>query len=357
MPSPTPSPSPATVQSGQGRWLFMGDIFFGRYINDWSMDSSLKYAYPFQKLGQFHPDDYTDWVANFECPAVAGVHTSSAQMDATLKFNCDPRYLPEVAKWYTAVSLGNNHSGDQGTKGVTETPQNLADNDIQYFGAGDPASDDNCNVITLSVKTTLSDGSATTVPIPFGFCGYDGVYAMPTKAQIGQITDYSELLPTIAWPHSGTEYRAAPDSIKKKLYRDMADAGADMVVGNHAHWVQPTEAYDGKLIVYSLGNFIFDQQAGPEKTRSALLDVSFTVENPEALDGWSAIAAQCQNDFDRCQDLAAQNDLPKLRLSYQFDVQGSDDSGKLVKKATSRQLKAIKDRLHWQDTMDALARD
>ena len=38
------------------------------------------------------------------------------------------------------------------------------------------------------------------------------------------------------------------------------DSGADLVIGNHPHWIQPIEIYKGKLITYAHGNFVFDQE-------------------------------------------------------------------------------------------------
>ncbi|MCL1841007.1 MAG: CapA family protein [Propionibacteriaceae bacterium] len=340
--------------SARGTYLFMGDIFFGRYINDWSMASPLQYEYPFSRLGEFDRSAYDAWVANLECPVVAGVPMTSAQMEATLTFNCDPRYLPGVATWFTAVSLGNNHSGNQGAAGLATTRANLEAQGIQYFGSPDPETPPNCNVVVLPVTARMSDGSDKQYPVPFGFCGYDGVFKNPTAAQLQEITQYAQLLPTIAWPHSGAEYKTKPDQIKTALYRDMADAGADMVIGNHAHWVQTTEAYHGKLIVYCMGNFIFDQQSNTEVTRSALIDVTATVDDVAQLAAWSSIAGQCRGDFARCEQLAQSQHLDKLTLSYAYDVRGSNDADKLVKPATPDQLAAIKQRLQWDATMAAL---
>ena len=332
----------------------MGDIFFGRYINDWSMASPLQHAYPFQRLAEFNRAAYDAWVANFECPAVAGVQMTSAQMEATLSFNCDPAYLPEVAKWFTAVDLGNNHSDNQGAAGLAQTRANLAAQGIQTFGSPDPESPPNCDVVVLPVTATMSDGTVKSYPVPLGFCGYAGVFKNPTAAQLAEITAFSQVMPTIAWPHSGAEYKTKPDQIKTTLYRDMIDAGADMVIGNHAHWVQNTEAYRGKLIVYSMGNFIFDQQSNTEVTRSALIDVTASVDDVTQLAAWSAIAPQCRGDFARCQQLATQQHLTPLTLSYRYDALGSNDADKLVKPATPDQLAAIKQRLNWDATMAAL---
>src|SRR5688500_5473438 len=51
----------------------------------------------------------------------------------------------------------------------------------------------------------------------------------------------------------------------------MIDAGADAVIGTHAHWVQGMEFYRGKLIAYGLGNFIFDQGFDRETTQGMTL--------------------------------------------------------------------------------------
>ena len=354
--SPTldPSPTPPAIEQATGRYLFFGDIFFGRYIDDWSMASPLKYAYPFQNLGQFQPDNYDAWVANFECPAVDGLAKDSAEMNRTLVFNCDPGYLPEVAQWFSAVDLGNNHTDNQGQDGLAATRAALAAHGIQYFGSPDPEQGPNCDVVVLPVTASLADGTTSQYPIPLGFCGYNGVFTTTTPDQVAEVTAFSALLPTIAWPHSGAEYQPGPDQIKTTLYRSMIDAGADMVIGNHAHWIQSTEAYKGKLIVYSMGNFIFDQQATPEKTRSAIIDVTASVDDVTQLAAWSAIAAACEHDFARCTQLAAQAGLTRLHLSYTYDVHGSNDADKLVKPATPAELASIKQRLGWDATLQAL---
>jgi poly-gamma-glutamate synthesis protein (capsule biosynthesis protein) len=60
--------------------------------------------------------------------------------------------------------------------------------------------------------------------------------------------------------HWGIEYRDQPDGRQKYLGHLTIDAGADLVIGNHPHWIQPIEFYKGKLITYAHGNFVFDQE-------------------------------------------------------------------------------------------------
>jgi poly-gamma-glutamate synthesis protein (capsule biosynthesis protein) len=80
----------------------------------------------------------------------------------------------------------------------------------------------------------------------------------------------------------------APSTLQDPLEiaHEMIDAGADMIIGNHPHWIQGVEVYNGKLITYAHGNFIFGQMWSYE-TRlgligrytfydDVLLDVEFT---------------------------------------------------------------------------------
>lgn len=74
---------------------------------------------------------------------------------------------------------------------------------------------------------------------------------------------------------SGTEDTHAPSPRSIKALRAAADAGADLVIGNQAHWVQAVEVRGNSFIAYALGNFIFDQTRTPEHTQGYLLEATF----------------------------------------------------------------------------------
>ncbi len=74
---------------------------------------------------------------------------------------------------------------------------------------------------------------------------------------------------------SGFEDTHTPSPRSIKALRAAADAGADLVVGNQAHWVQAAEVRGGAFIAYALGNFIFDQRWTPEHTQGYLLEATF----------------------------------------------------------------------------------
>ncbi len=69
----------------------------------------------------------------------------------------------------------------------------------------------------------------------------------------------------------------------------MIDAGADMVVGGHPHVTQEVEYYNGKLIVYSIGNFIFNGfDPGPSRIGWVLR----TRLNKQGLVAWDTLVGK-----------------------------------------------------------------
>jgi poly-gamma-glutamate synthesis protein (capsule biosynthesis protein) len=91
----------------------------------------------------------------------------------------------------------------------------------------------------------------------------------------------------IPYMHWGWEGEPASDR-QKQLARTMIDAGADLVVGGHPHVTQEVEYYRGKLIAYSLGNFVFDGfSEGPERI-GWLLRMRL---NKQGLVAWDTVVA------------------------------------------------------------------
>jgi poly-gamma-glutamate synthesis protein (capsule biosynthesis protein) len=347
----------ATTSQVNSNMLFMGNSFWGRYINDWSMASSLKTAYPFSRLNEFDRSKYDAWITGLECPVVPGVNISSAEMDSTLNFNCSPDYLSEAAKWFTVVTLANNHTDNQGVDGFTETQNQLDKNGIQYFGHYDPYQlSDICDVIAMPVTVTKSDNSTVKGKLPVAMCGYHGVFKIPPAESLALMQQYAKYMPVIAMPHMGTEYQPAPDQLKTAVYESMIDNGADMVLGDHPHWVQTTEAYKGHLIVYSMGNFMFDQQDTAEVTRSAAINVvmNITSKDDQQLDKWLTIGESCGKYHDDCLSQIEQASLTKLPATYKLGVVGTNDANKITKPATSEQTADILKRLNWANSMTKL---
>ena len=348
-------PEPPTPVSASMNNLFFGNVFWGRYTHDWSQESPLKYEFPFDGLNDFDREQYTSWVGGLECPMALGANPTSAQQEATLSFNCRPEYLPEAAKWFTAFTLANNHTDNQGQAGFKETQQHLEENGIQYFGHYDPTlKSEACEVIALPADITYSDGSIKRQSLPVAMCGFHGVFQIPPANTIEEMNKYSPYMPVFAFPHMGAEYVAGPDHIKTTAYRSMIDNGADVVLGDHPHWIQTTESYKGHLIVYSMGNFMFDQQGVPELVRSAAINIKMDVDDDVALADWVELGETCAAFKDNCLEEAVEQNLQKLNYTYGFDVIGTNNDNKRVRLSTPAELNNILLRLRWHTTIQQL---
>ena len=73
--------------------------------------------------------------------------------------------------------------------------------------------------------------------------------------------------------HSGIEYTSHPNTKQKNFAHQAIDAGADLVIGHHPHVIQNMEKYKDKYIIYSLGNFIFDQMWSINTKRSLIMKI------------------------------------------------------------------------------------
>jgi poly-gamma-glutamate capsule biosynthesis protein CapA/YwtB (metallophosphatase superfamily) len=104
--------------------------------------------------------------------------------------------------------------------------------------------------------------------LKFGFLAYNGVeQILPREEMIAQIKALRPKVDILAVAiHWGAEYVSIPQAVPPvaddnpvEIAHLAIDAGADLLIGNHPHWVQAVEIYKGKFIAYAHGNFIFDQ--------------------------------------------------------------------------------------------------
>ncbi len=312
-----PKPLPEGVTS---HLLFVGDVFWGRSVQTSAEQSGKGYADITSGLSANDRAQYDAWIANFECPITNKDVPYQLQVDA-LKFNCRPEYLPELAKWFTAASQANNHTdNNDGVWGLDQTRTNLQANHIQNFGTYNMAdTNDICEVVTLPATTTVKDSH---VSLPVALCGYMYVVDVtPTDAQLAVMQQYAKVMPVIAMPHMGVEYRTTAEDAKVSAYHRMIDNGADMVVAAHPHVVQNSEAYKGRLIAYSMGNFLFDQQSlGRDTTLGLGVGLKLTVKDPAAAKIYEAIAPTCAAYKDTCleQLTAKLKTRPKIDVAYNF---------------------------------------
>jgi len=350
-PPPPPIPKPISAEM---RIMLAGTTFWGRRTGQYVSNSGLGFDYPFSGLEQLGRDDFDAWIAGLECPVTDGGY-DYYQEEQLLSFNCDPAYLPEAAKWFTAFSLGNNHTDNRGEDGFEMTKQYLANNGIQYFGHHEYwNTSEVCGPVIIKVQVKYDIGESREHSLPVAFCGYHGFIGIPTDEARAEIVRWAEVMPVIAMPHMGVEYVPNSDGLREAIYREMIDLGADMVIADHPHWVQNSEVYNGKLIVYSMGNFMFDQVWGGdlEVERSAAIGAYASFGKLD-YGGWDKVSEKCLADKAGCIDTVKMSGLPKLAAKWKFDYRATINNGAYVTVlADDYQQAAVGARLNWQSVID-----
>ena len=195
-----------------------------------------------------------------------------------------------------AVTLANNHSvwNDEGwgVQGLLDTLTALEANGVSYFGAGRDLSAARAPWVTEVNGTRLAflgiDGVTANYEIEPGvengvvdfdagagadWPGTNPYLAAQVTADIAAAREVADIV--IPYFHFGAEYVAVPPSWSVAAARAAIDAGAAMVLTNHPHVIQGMETYGGKPIVYSPGNFIFDQMFSVEVRSGYVLEIVF----------------------------------------------------------------------------------
>jgi poly-gamma-glutamate synthesis protein (capsule biosynthesis protein) len=359
------APPEPKVTSASTTWLVAGTTLWGPRTNTDARASELGVKYPFSQLDTLDRKHYDAWVAGLECPVTQKENNyhNKYEEETIFKFNCDPDYLPEAAKYFDVFGLGNNHSGNQGAEGLAETRKHLDEQKIQYYGtpkrSGSGTSDpdfkndapeiSNCAIVVMPVRVALDNDTEDKYQIPFGFCSGHGVYGVPGDDYMNNIAEMAKYVPTIATPHMGAEYKTSADTLRTNIYRKMIDLGAEAVLADHTHWVQNAEAYKGRLITYSLGNFMFDQTFNAEVVRSAAIEAHAEIDIKDAqLDDWNALGELCLENKDTCYNDIKEAKLPKLKITWTYDYHATTSAGNRITRLGDAALQtAVGQRLNW----------
>lgn len=190
-------------------------------------------------------------------------------------FRFDPLVMgPLERAGFDYLSIVNNHSYDYGEIAFLDSIDYLAASTIGTSGVGRNLAEasqpwivsvDGTEVRVLAagaypIERSGFDGARSTVAGE----GRPGVLWAGPRNPLAQRQMFAAMEQAfsddsfdIVSVHGGAEWATAPDARQRELYRDLVDRGADLVLGHHSHVVQGLEAYRGRLIAYSLGNFVF----------------------------------------------------------------------------------------------------
>jgi poly-gamma-glutamate capsule biosynthesis protein CapA/YwtB (metallophosphatase superfamily) len=214
----------------------------------------------------------------------------------TVRFNGSTEHLDAIADaGLDVLQTANNHSHDRGRGGLLRTLESLRSRGLRPVGtaATRAALEDEPVVVevggakvafrayTMPPNTYLdAEGRPEWVPSDLPIHALDFDHWQNETRQHGQalFKGHAEQARAagaafvVALVHWGREYYLAPADDQRRAAHDLVDAGFDLVVGTHSHVLGGTELYDGRLIAYSLGNFL-SRSLGLETSVGAVLEV------------------------------------------------------------------------------------
>lgn len=242
--------------------FFAGDIMLDRNVLVNTKKTS-NYDYPLAKF--LLPEKFDLRIANLEGPITNNLPYADPHR---MSFTFSPRFLPALKDNFEILNLANNHTDNFGKKGLTQTREYLATSSIQYFG------DPNNQQTFLSTSTTLNG-------IKIGLVGYNQLVNIGFDDVLSEVRSLkSEVNFVVVYPHWGAEYQTEkPTALQVSEAHQLIDAGADLIIGSHSHVIEPIEEYKGKMIFYSLGNFIFDQYFSPETQQGLTVGIYLTKDS------------------------------------------------------------------------------
>ncbi len=259
----SPVASPANQPQQKITLVAVGDILLdrgvGRKIERYGT------SYPFKHVASvLSAADLA--FGNLEGPLTARCTKAAKKFS----FQAKPQYAAAIAEaGFDILSLANNHSMDCGEVGLMETMANLESAGIRWSGAGRSRTEAE-SIVLMDVKgvrvafvafseflpessASLSDGAS------INFASLEAV-----RRAVAEARARADVV--VASFHWGVEYASRPRAPQVRLAHAAVDAGADLVLGHHPHVLQGLQLVSVKhtngtrraLIVYSLGNFVFD---------------------------------------------------------------------------------------------------
>lgn len=259
-----------------------GDVTMGGYRGqgyEWSFQQMWEQqndpAYFFENVEPiFSADDLT--IVNLEGPLTTAEVFRESQ---TYCISGDPAYVEALtAGSVEAVSMANNHLMDYYEAGRDDTVAAVEDAGIVY------AFNDRVGIYeTKGIRIGL---------ISVNVIGYGSGVEKFIKKGMEELKEQQANLIIVSC-HWGVERENVPEDYARRLGKNCIDWGADLVIGHHPHVIQGIEQYNGKYIVYSLGNFCFGGNRNPADKDCIIFQQTFRFEEGKLLEDTSAGIIPC----------------------------------------------------------------
>ena len=234
----------------------------GSFVNE-VRNQNNDYSYFFKNVRKyFESDDLT--IINFE----GTLSENGSRAEKQFSFRGEPDFVNILSSSSVeAANLANNHTKDYGMVALSDTKEILSNNNIANFEGTD---------VVVYKANGISVGLIGINALNETHRGYfdDALSAIKSQGVDLIIVSF----------HWGVERSDMPNSLQIELAHKAIDNGADLVIGHHPHVLQGIEKYNGKYILYSLGNFCFGGNKNPSDKDTMIFRQTFTFENGTVMD-------------------------------------------------------------------------
>jgi poly-gamma-glutamate synthesis protein (capsule biosynthesis protein) len=270
--------------------LFAGDLLLDRGVKEKIKIKGVDFLFEgMDSISRKH--DF--FIVNMETP-LTNIH---APLNKKYIFRSDPALIPALkTHGITHAILSNNHAMDQNKEGLHDTYLNLNKHGIRSIGYGENVASSCKPTLIKKGKHIIAIFGSVEVPIENWFpldnkpaiCQLKGPELEATVQKYKQDNHSHKIIVSLHW---GMEYISTPFGAQQQHAHKLIEVGCDLIVGHHPHVIQTTEKYLGKMIYYSIGNFIFDSKNPKskegllvsldidEKGGITVIDFPFIIEN------------------------------------------------------------------------------
>ncbi len=276
--------------------MFAGDVTLANHFEN---HVGYDLSYPFKYLDWFGQADIS--MVNLENPLTR----RGKPADKLFTFRTKPEYVHILqAAGIDIVTLANNHIYDYGAQGLYDTIRILDKGGIRHVGAGGTLPEARRPVVFRKKGLRLAylayyglGRHSDSHPATEDSAGTALRNLNYIREDIQQIREQVDVV--IINFHWGIEKENYPQPDQRAFAHAVIDAGADFIIGHHPHVLQGIEKYKGKLIAYSLGNFIFGGNSRRYE-RSIVLEILINPKNageyrvrvhPVEIKNWQPAAA------------------------------------------------------------------
>ena len=251
------------AQKETQKFLFLGDMMLDRKVKDfWLVSNDVCEIFTeYDKfMSKFEKGEITS-IVNFESPIADKKYVEGHHY----RLSCPTQFMKCFPSRFDLANLANNHILDQGMRGFYDTISNFKKMKIPYSGIGHDLKE-----AWSGEYLPKSNGQIAMISTSFTCYNDDNTTDCSIVSRISDklvhieksINAYKKENPNvflILAMHNGLEYDPIHNSVQSGFAKTAIDLGIDIVIGHHPHVVQDIEFYKGSPIMYSLGNFIFDQ--------------------------------------------------------------------------------------------------